>query len=179
VSLVTTYRQKVLPEVQKKLGVKNLLAAPRILKVVINIGIGSYTQRKDKDYNPLVERVAAISCQKPLVTLASKAISNFKLRVGMPTGIKTTLRNKRMLCFIDKLIHVALPRIRDFRGISRKSFDGNGNYSIGLQEITAFPEIRIDDVSKLHGVQINIITSTDDDAQALTLLESLGLPFKK
>lgn len=178
-SLVTTYRQKVLPAVQKKLGIKNVLATPGIEKIIVNIGIGSYTQKKDKDYNPLIERIAAITGQKPLLTHASKAISNFKLRIGMPNGIKVTLRKKRMLSFIDKLIHVALPRIRDFRGISKKAFDGNGNYSIGLQEITAFPEVRVDDVSKIHGLQINIVTSTNDDKQAFALLESIGLPFKK
>jgi large subunit ribosomal protein L5 len=179
VSLVTTYRQKVIPAVQKELKISNVLAVPRIEKIVLNIGIGSYVQKKDKNYAPLVDRVAAISGQKPVVALSSKSISNFKLRAGMPTGIKVTLRGKRMLHFIDRLVGIALPRIRDFRGVSKKAFDKGGNYSIGLSEITAFSEVRVDDISKLHGMQINIVTTATNTNDSFVLLKALGFPFKK
>lgn len=161
-----------------KLGVKNRHAVPRITAVCINVGVGKHVS-EGKDHDEIVKNVTLIAGQKPVVTKARKAISNFKLKINMPSGVVVTLRGKRMYDFIDKLINVVFPRIRDFRGISRKSFDGRGNYSIGLREHTVFPEIMNDDVSKTHGLQITIQTSAGNNKTALELLKALGFPFKK
>ena len=177
--LYKDYKKKILQALKKKIGVKNINAVPRIEKVVINVGIGSYIARKDKNYDPILEGVTAIAGQKPVVVNSKQAVSNFKLRKNVPNGIKVTLRGKMMLYFLDKLINIALPRTRDFRGVSKKSFDGNGNYSLGIKESIIFPEIRIDDLSKVYGLQINIITTTDSDQDAEMLLTEIGIPFKK
>lgn len=158
---------------------KNIMAEPKITKVTINVGIGTYVKAHNKDFSNIVENIMAISGQKPIVTKAKKAVSNFKLREKEPTGIKVTLRGKRMEDFVTKLINVVFPRVRDFRGLSPKAFDGNGNYSIGFREHTVFPEISPDDVMKLHGLQVNIITNAKNDESGLELLKTMGFPFKK
>jgi len=178
-TLAKNYRKKVIPNLQKLLKLSNIHQVPRLEKVVLNIGIGSYIQSKDKNYEPLVERLSTISGQKPIVIHTKMSVSNFKLRKGMPNGIKITLRGKRMLNFLERLINIAIPRTRDFRGLSKKSFDQDGNYSLGIKEITIFPEIEINDVSKLHGLQVNIITSSKNKDLSYSLLEEIGLPFKK
>ncbi len=158
---------------------KNIMAKPKVTKVTINVGIGTYVKAHNKDFSNIVENIMAISGQKPIVTKAKKAVSNFKLREKEPTGIKVTLRGERMEDFITKLVNIVFPRVRDFRGLSPKAFDGNGNYSIGFREHTVFPEISPDDVMKLHGLQVNIITSAITDEEGLELLKTLGFPFKK
>ena len=177
--LYQTYKSKILVALQKKMKLKNINAVPRLERVVINVGIGSYILKKDKNYDPIVEGISLISGQKPVIANSKQAVSNFKLRKNVPNGVKVTLRGDMMLFFLDKLINIALPRTRDFRGVSKKSFDGYGNYSIGVKESIIFPEIRIDDLAKVYGLQINIITTTDSDRDAAMLLEEIGIPFKK
>jgi len=178
--LKTRYQKEIAPALQKQLGIKNPMAIPKITKISINVGIGSYTKRENnKDYSHIVENIKAIAGQAPVVTKASKAISNFKLREEDPIGVMVTLRGKRMYDFLNKLINIVFPRVRDFRGLSPKSFDGNGNYSVGFKEHTVFPEIKPDDVIKYHGLQIIIGTSAKDNETAYELLKSFGFPFKK
>lgn len=177
-TLLQTYREQIVPELQKSLGLKNPNAVPRIKAVIVNVGVGSHVAA-GKDHEDIVKNVVTITGQKPVVTLAKKAISNFKLKINMPSGVVVTLRGKRMYDFLTKLIHVVFPRIRDFRGISKKSFDGRGNYSVGLREHTVFPEIQAEDVSKIHGMQITIQTTAGTNEKALELLKAFGFPFKK
>lgn len=173
------YREEVLPNLKKDLGVQNTMAVPRIQKVVVNVGIGSIVARGGKDFDHVRENIAKITGQKPVVNLAKKAVSNFKLRIGMPVGVSVTLRGERMLQFLDRLVNTALPRVRDFRGISPKAFDGQGNYSLGFKEVSVFPEATTDDLSKLHGVQICITTTASDRVSGEALLRACGFPFKK
>lgn len=168
----------VVPKVQQELSLKNTMAVPRVTKIVVNVGIGS-RMKTSKDYSDVVDNVASITGQKPSVTFAKKAISNFKLREGMPTGVCTTLRRRKMTDFLNRLINVALPRIRDFQGMNAKAFDGHGNYSIGLKDCSIFPEVNPDDLSHVHGMSITIVTSAEDDEGARTLLKALNFPFKK
>lgn len=172
------YREKIAPGLLKTLGVKNIHAVPKLRAVVINVGIGSHVAA-GKDHEDIVKNVTTITGQKPIVTHSKKAISNFKLKINMPSGVVVTLRGKRMYDFIAKLIHVVLPRIRDFRGISKKSFDGHGNYSLGIKEHTVFPEIPAEEVSKIHGIQITIQTTGENDKAAYALLKAFGFPFKE
>ena len=151
---------------------------PKITKVKLNIGIGSYIKAHGKDFDHIIDSLAKISGQKPTVNLAKKAISNFKIREKMPVGLSVTLRGKRAYDFINKLTNVVFPRVRDFRGISPKAFDGQGNYNIGFKEHTVFPEISPDDVMRLHGIQVTITTTAKDDKEGLALLKALGFPFK-
>lgn len=176
-SLLQLYREKLAPALCQKLGVKNIYAVPRITAVHINVGIGKYVT-EGKDPEDVIKNVALIIGQKPVMTRSRKAISNFKLKLNMPSGIVATLRGKRMYDFLNKLINVVFPRIRDFRGISKKAFDGCGNYSIGIREHTVFPEIQSEDVSKIHGMQITIQTNAKNDGEALELLKAFGFPFK-
>lgn len=176
--LLKTYREKIVPQLMQTLGVKNSHAVPQIKAVKINVGIGSHVVA-GKDPEDIVKNIMVITGQKPIVPKSKKAISNFKLKLNMPSGVVATLRGKRMYDFLSKLINVALPRIRDFRGISKKSFDGRGNYSIGIKEHTIFPEIRAEDVSKIHGLQITIQTNAGNNKKALELLKAFGFPFKK
>lgn len=177
-TLLQTYREKIVPQLMQTLGVKNPHAVPRVTCVKVNVGIGSHVVA-GKDPEDIVKNVITITGQKPVVVKSKKAISNFKLKINMPSGVVVTLRGKRMHDFLNKLINVVFPRIRDFRGISKKSFDGHGNYSIGLKEHTVFPEIRTDDVSKIHGLQITIQTDAHNDKKAFELLKAFGFPFKK
>lgn len=177
-TLLQTYREKIVPQLMQTLGVKNPHAVPKIKAVKINVGIGSHVVA-GKDPEDIVKNITVITGQKPIVPKSKKAISNFKLKLNMPSGVVATLRGKRMYDFLSKLINVALPRTRDFRGISKKSFDGHGNYSIGIKEHTIFPEIRAEDVSKIHGLQITIQTNAGSNKKALELLKAFGFPFKK
>ncbi len=170
---------KILPEVKKDLGTTNDLAAPRITKVNVSARIGSYIRKGgDKNFEQVIENLTALTGQKPVVNKSRMAVSNFKLREGDPVGVSVTLRGKRMYDFLGRLVHVSLPRIRDFRGISVRGFDGHGNYSLGIKEITVFPEVNPDNVSRNHGMQITIGTTAKDNVAAYKLLKALGFPFK-
>jgi len=158
-TLQDTYKKDIIPKLQKELGIKNTMEIPKLEKVVLNMGIGTYIRSGNKDYSVLVEHLALISGQAPVVKNAKKAISNFKLRAGMPVGITVTLRGENMYNFLDKLVNIVLPRVRDFRGISGKSFDSEGNYNFGIKEHTIFPEVPQDDVVKNHGLQITVKTT--------------------
>ena len=175
--LAEKFKKEIRPALQKELGLSNIMATPKIEKVTINIGIGRASQDKQ-----LVEFASSIlqriTGQKPVSIKAKKSISNFKLREGMIVGTKVTLRGARMYDFIDKMVNVALPRVKDFRGVSTKSFDRQGNYSIGLKEQLPFPEIKSDAVDKIHGLQIVISTTADNKDEGLALLKHLGFPFK-
>ena len=177
-SLYERMKSEVIPALKKELGLKNSLAAPRIEKVKINVGIGTLS-KQTKDFSEVINNVSKITGQKPVVTKAKIAVSNFKLRKGMPTGITTTLRGKRAYDLIDRLVNVILPRVRDFRGLSIKAFDGHGNYSIGFKEALVFPEISPDDIVNVHGIQVTIVTSAKNDEEGIALLKKIGFPFKK
>ncbi|KKR07798.1 MAG: 50S ribosomal protein L5, large subunit ribosomal protein L5 [Candidatus Peregrinibacteria bacterium GW2011_GWE2_39_6] len=157
---------------------KSSMANPKISKVTINIGIGSYVQTGDKNFEPILSNVAALTGQKPVVAKARKAISNFKLRIGMPVGVTVTLRGKRLKDFLSRLINIALPRIRDFRGISVRGFDGKGNYTLGIKEVTVFPEVNPDNINRNHGLQITIQTTAKTNRQGYELLKGMGFPFR-
>ena len=180
VDLQTQFITKIAHELNKTLGIKNPMASPKLTKISVNVGMGTYLKNNGgKDFSHILESIQAITGQKPVVNKASKAISNFKVRQGEPVGISVTLRGKKMYDFMNKLINVIFPRVRDFRGVSDKSFDGNGNFSIGFKEHVAFPEISPDEVMNLHGLQINIVTSAKDDETGYKLLKEFGFPFKK
>ncbi len=177
--LQTRYKTEIAPKLKESLNIKNIMAIPKVTKITVNVGIGTYVKQGNKDYSHIVENVQAITGLKPVVTKAKKAISNFKIRENDVIGVAVTLRGKKMYAFLNKLTNIVFPRVRDFRGLSPKSFDGNGNYSIGFKEHIVFPEISPDDVIKLHGVQVNIGTDAKDDESGLALLKELGFPFKK
>jgi len=177
-SYYDTFSKEIVPALQKELDIKNKMAVPRLSKIKLNVGIGTIT-KNTKDYSDVVSNVAKIAGQQPVVTNAKLAISNFKLRKGMPTGITVTLRGKRMYEFVYRLVNIVLPRVRDFRGLNPKSFDGHGNYSIGFKEALVFPEINPDDVLNVHGIQVTVATTATDDEAALALLSKIGFPFKK
>ncbi len=176
--LLKRYRDEVVPSMKKEFGYKNVMAIPRLEKVVVNMGIkeGSVDI---KIIDNALEELAAITGQKPVITRAKKSISAFKLREGMPIGIKVTLRRNRMYEFLDRLINIAMPRIRDFRGFSDKSVDDHGNYSIGIQEQIIFPEVEFDKIKKVQGMDITFVTSSNSKEHSKKLLEWLGFPFKK
>ncbi|NET74195.1 MAG: 50S ribosomal protein L5 [Sphaerospermopsis sp. SIO1G2] len=173
-----TYLETV-KAVQDQLEIKNPMAAPKIEKIVLNMGIGTYIRSGNKDFSSLKNDLALISGQAPVVVNARKSVSNFKLREGMPVGLRVTLRGENMLAFLEKLIHAVLPRVRDFHGISKKSFDPQGNYNFGLKEHTVFPEVPQTDVVKPYGLQITIKTTAGSKEEGRALLEKLGLPFNK
>ena len=175
--LKAKYKNEVAPALMKALGLANVMSVPKLLKVTINMGFNS-TVEKDT-VKLIAEDMGRIAGQRPVVTKARKSISNFKLRQGMPVGVKVTLRGDRMYEFLERLIHAALPRIRDFRGLSTKGFDGRGSYTFGLQEQTIFPEIDPDGVKKVQGMNVTIVTSADTDAKARELLTLIGVPFAK
>jgi large subunit ribosomal protein L5 len=177
--LYTTYKKNIVPELIKELGIKNRMAVPRMVKVVINCGIGAEAQRDKKIIEKAVAQIAAVSGQKPIVTKAKKAISTFKLRENDPVGIKVTIRGNRMYEFITKLNGIALPRVRDFRGIPKKNFDGNGNYTLGIRDQSIFPEIDYAMIDKMRGFEITFVTTGRTNNEALALLTKLGLPFEK
>ncbi len=171
------YEKEVLPTLMKDMGYKNRLQVPRLDKVVINIGLGEAIQNA-KALDAAVEELTAISGQKPVITKARKAIANFKLRTGMPIGCMVTLRADRMYEFFDRLVNVALPRVRDFKGVSDRSFDGRGNYSLGIREQIIFPEIDLDKLEKVRGLTVCINTTAKTDAEGKALLKALGMPFR-
>lgn len=172
------YRQEVIPSMQKEFSYKNPMQVPTLNKVVINIGMGEVIQNS-KAMDAAVADLTAITGQRPVVTRAKKSVAAFKLREGMPIGCMVTLRGARMYYFLDKLINVALPRIRDFQGISSDAFDGRGNYTLGLREQLVFPEIDYDKIDKLRGMEISIVTTAHSDQEGRRLLSLLGMPFKK
>ncbi|MEM9261702.1 MAG: 50S ribosomal protein L5 [Bacteroidota bacterium] len=171
------YRQDVVPALQEQFQYKSVMQVPRLVKICINQGVGAATQDKKLVENA-VNELSMIAGQKAVKTKAKKSVSNFKLREGMEIGARVTLRRDQMYEFLDRLIAVALPRVRDFRGINDKSFDGRGNYSMGIKEQIVFPEINIDKVSSITGMDITFVTTAQTDAEALALLKGLGLPFK-
>ena len=171
------YQEEVVPALMEQFQYGSIMEVPRLLKISLNQGVGAATQDK-KLVDSSAEELSLIAGQRAVVTRARKSISNFKLREGMPIGTRVTLRQERMFEFLDRLISVALPRVRDFRGISDKSFDGRGNYSMGITEHIIFPEIDIDKVSRISGMDITFVTTAKTDAEALALLKGLGLPFK-
>lgn len=172
------YRTEGVPVLAKELGVNNVMEVPRIVKVVVNIGVGEALDNP-KALDAAVNDLSLITGQRPIVTKARKSIANFKLREGRAIGVKVTLRGERMWAFLDRLINIVLPRVRDFRGVSREAFDGRGNYTLGLREQLIFPEIEYDKIDKIRGMEITIVTTARSDDQARMLLQMLGMPFKR
>ena len=175
--LLETYGSKVVPQLKEKFEYKNLHQIPKIVKVTVSIGLGEAVQNP-KVIEAATEQLAAIAGQRPVVTRAKKSIAGFKLREGMPIGCMVTLRQKRMWNFLDKLLHVAMPRIRDFRGVSPRSFDGRGNYSLGIQEQLVFLEMDFDQIDKVRGLNVAITTTANTDEEARELMQGLGFPFR-
>lgn len=171
------YLERVQPKLREEFGFTNVNQIPRPVKVVLNVGVGE-ASRNQKFLESVVEELSVISGQKPVITRARKSISNFSLRAGMPVGCRVTLRRRRMYEFLDRLVSATIPRIRDFRGLSTKSFDGRGNYSLGVREQIIFPEIDYDRIDRIHGMDITVVTSTTKDDEALALLRELGFPFR-
>jgi large subunit ribosomal protein L5 len=172
------YKQEIVPALMKKFEYKNVMQAPKPEKIVINVGVGEAIQNV-KLLDSATSELTSIAGQKPAIKRAKKAISNFKLKAGMPIGCMVTLRKDRMWEFFDRLVNAALPRIRDFRGTSPKSFDGRGNYNLGLEEQIIFPEIEYDKVEKIRGMNITVCTTARTDEEAFELLKALGMPFKR
>lgn len=171
------YRAEVVPKLREKFGYRNPMQVPRLEKVVINMGLGEAIENI-KVIDSAVEEISVISGQKPVVTKARQSISNFKLRAGVPIGVKVTLRRDRMWHFLDKLMGVALPRVRDFKGVSPKGFDGRGNYTLGIREQIIFPEVNYDKIDKIKGMNVTIVTTARSDEEGLELLRLLGMPFR-
>ncbi|TYS62465.1 50S ribosomal protein L5 [Sutcliffiella horikoshii] len=172
------YQSEIIPALMGKFNYQSVMQAPKLEKIVINMGVGDAVANS-KALDAAVEELTSITGQKPVVTRAKKSIAGFRLREGMPIGAKVTLRGERMYEFLDKLVSVSLPRVRDFRGISKKSFDGRGNYTLGVKEQLIFPEIDYDKVSKVRGMDIVIVTTANTDEEARELLTSFGMPFQK
>lgn len=176
--LHTRYNEEIVPGLLKQLAKKNVMEVPRLEKIVISVSTSDAVTNA-KVLNTVVDEITAITGQKAVITKAKKAISNFKLREGVPIGVRVTLRKDRMWAFLDRLQSLALPRVRDFRGLPNKGFDGRGNYNMGLKEQIVFPEINYDRVDKVRGMNITICTSAENDADGKALLEALGIPFRK
>ena len=172
------FQDEVTPSLMNKFDYDSVMQVPKVEKIVINMGVGDAVQNS-KALDNAVEELTLISGQKPLITRAKKSIAGFRLREGMPIGAKVTLRGERMYEFLQKLVSVSLPRVRDFRGISKKAFDGRGNYTLGVKEQLIFPEINYDKVNKVRGMDIVIVTTANTNEEAKALLEELGMPFKK
>ena len=175
--LYTIYKNEMLSKLTEEFQYTNIMAVPRLEKIVLNVGVGESIQDK-KVLDTIVSNMALITGQKPITTKAKKSISNFKLREGMPIGCKVTLRGRIMYEFLDRLVTLALPRTRDFQGVPEKSFDGRGNYTMGIKEHTIFPEIDTDKVTKMHGMDVTFVTSAETDEEAYALLKYFGMPFK-
>lgn len=176
VRLKEKYQSEIIPALLQEFDLKTVMQVPRLVKVVVNVGVGEAIQNA-KALDATVADLTAICGQKPVITRAKRSIAGFKLRQGMAIGAMVTLRSDRMYEFVDRLINLALPRIRDFRGVSRRSFDGRGNYSIGLREQIVFPEINYDKVDKIRGLEVAIATTAPNDAQGYALLKRMGMPF--
>ena len=176
--MLKLYREKIAPELTKDLNLTNILAAPKIEKIVINVGLGE-ALINSKALEHCIKDISLITGQKPITTKAKSSIAGFKIREGMAIGVATTLRSHRMYEFLDRLINLSLPRVRDFRGLSSKSFDGNGNYTLGIREQIIFPEIEYDKVSDVRGLNITIVTTAQTDEEAYELLNLLGMPLQE
>jgi large subunit ribosomal protein L5 len=172
------YREKIVPELKQNLGLKNTMQVPRIMKITVNMGVGEAVADK-KVMDAATADLAKITGQKPAITKAKKSVATFKVRDGQAIGCKVTLRGARMYEFLDRLVNIAIPRIRDFRGISSRSFDGRGNYSLGVKEQIIFPEIQYDQIDQIRGMDITISTSAEDDKHGRALLEAFNFPFRK
>ena len=170
--------QNIVPALREELGIENVMQTPRLEKIVISVGAGE-EGRDSKLIQNMADTISLIAGQKAVITVAKKSVAGFKAREGAPSGIKVTLRGENMYNFLDKLISIALPRVKDFRGVPRKGFDGRGNYSFGLDEQLMFPEVVYDNIMKTHGMNITMVTSSEDDKEAFVLLEKLGMPFAK
>ena len=168
----------ITPALREELGIKNVMQTPKLEKIVISVGAGE-EGKDNKLITNMADTISLIAGQKAVIVNAKKSVAGFKAREGSPSGIKVTLRGENMYNFLDKLISIALPRVKDFRGVPRKGFDGRGNYNFGLDEQLMFPEVEFDKIIKTHGMNITIVTSTENDKEAFTLLEKLGMPFAK
>lgn len=168
----------IVPQLSERHGYPNVMAVPKVSKIVVNMGLGE-AREDSKVLEKASREIATITLQRPAVTRAKKSVSNFKLRAGMPVGLRATLRGEKMWAFLDRLINIALPRVRDFRGVPTNSFDGRGNYSLGVKEQMVFPEITYDQVDATRGMDITIVTTAQTDEEARSLLEMLGMPFRK
>lgn len=177
-NLKETYTTEIAAKLKEEFGYSNLHQVPKVVKVIINRGLGEASQNA-KALESSIREVATITGQKPVVTRAKKAIAGFKIRQGMPVGVMVTLRGDRMYAFLERLINLALPRIRDFRGVSPKSFDGRGNYSLGVKEQLIFPEIDYDTIDQIRGFDISIVTTANTDEEGRALLKEMGMPFRK
>ncbi|AAC71381.1 50S ribosomal protein L5 [Mycoplasmoides genitalium] len=177
-NLEKTYKTELVNQLQQQLGFSSIMQVPKLTKIVVNMGVGDAI-RDNKFLESALNELHLITGQKPVATKAKNAISTYKLRAGQLIGCKVTLRNKKMWSFLEKLIYIALPRVRDFRGLSLRSFDGKGNYTIGIKEQIIFPEIVYDDIKRIRGFDITIVTSTNKDSEALALLRALKMPFVK
>ena len=175
--LYTIYKDEIISKLTEEFQLTNIMAVPKLEKIVLNVGVGEAIQDK-KVLDTIVTNMALITGQQPVTTKAKKSISNFKLREGMPIGCKVTLRGRIMHEFLDRLVTLALPRTRDFQGVPDKSFDGRGNYTMGIKEHTIFPEIDTDKVTKMHGMDVTFVTSAETDEEAYALLKHFGMPFK-
>ncbi|MFW5980652.1 MAG: 50S ribosomal protein L5 [Halanaerobiaceae bacterium] len=176
--LAEYYREEIIPQLKDKFEYENIMDVPKVEKVVVNVGIGD--AKEDPNLlDSVVEDISKITGQKPVVTRAKKAVANFGIREGMPIGVKATLRGEKMNEFLYKLINAALPRIRDFRGVSAESFDGRGNYSLGISEHVVFPEVSVEESEKVHGLEVTIVTSAETDEEAFELLRLMGMPFRQ
>ena len=176
--MLLTYRETIVPQLTKEFDYGNVMQVPRLDKVVVNVGIGE-AKDNDKALDAALGDVTTITGQKPQLVKARKSVAAFKLRAGQTVGIKTTLRGRRMWYFLDKLLNVALPRIRDFRGVTPDGFDGRGNYTLGLREQVVFPEVDYDKIDKLRGLEVSLVTTARTDDEARSLLTRLGMPFRK
>lgn len=177
-SLEETYKQDISPALQKQLGKKNVMQVPHLEKIVLNVTTGDAV-KNPKILDGLAEELTNIAGQRAVITKSKKSIANFKLRENVPLGVRVTLRRERMWAFLERLVHVSVPKVRDFRGLSPRGFDGRGNYNMGLKEQIVFPEVDYDKVDKIRGLNITICTSAENDADGKALLEALGMPFRK
>jgi large subunit ribosomal protein L5 len=175
--LKTIYYETIVPKLREEFGYTNIHQIPKVVKVIVNRGLGEASQNA-KALESSINELTTITGQKPVVTRAKKAIAGFKIRQGMPVGVMVTLRSDKMYAFLDRLINLALPRIRDFRGISPKSFDGRGNYSLGVREQLIFPEIEYDSIERISGMDISIVTTANTDEEGRALLKAMGMPFR-
>lgn len=175
--LKVQYQEKIVPKLMEQFNYTNIHQVPKVVKITVNRGLGEAAQNA-KALEASLSEVGVVTAQKPVVTRAKKAIAGFKIRQGMPVGIMVTLRSERMYAFLDRLINLALPRIRDFRGISPKSFDGRGNYTLGIREQLIFPEVDYDSIDQIRGMDISIITTANTDEEGRALLKELGMPFR-
>ncbi len=176
--LKVLYQETIVPKLKEQFEYSNIHQVPKVVKITVNRGLGEASQNA-KALESSIKELGTITGQKPVVTRAKKAIAGFKLRKGMPVGVMVTLRSQRMYAFLDRLINLALPRIRDFRGISPKSFDGRGNYSLGIREQLIFPEINYDSIDQIRGMDVSIITTANTDEEGRALLKEMGMPFRK